>query len=725
MKASATILRTLLALWLVVGIGATATEAQELNGFAEIFWSRSDQETERTTGPTTALESTALRQRYRLDFIWQLYPNLNFSLGGLFEQDDLTNEGLAALTDATVRRLRPYIRLRQSSRLFFANLDVNRLEDKFETFGETTTETQDNYNAVLGWRPEPFPSLSVRFQRADNYDSTRQVMDVTRDLAEFRLQYLAADKVRINYRTGQDNSENRIEGNKTQRRYHTGNISFGDQYWKRRIQFSADYDIDVQDTEISTSGDGEIGTPIRADEGLSAVTEFPENVVLLPNPDLIDENLNASAGINLGLPPPGGDDRPRNIGLDFGIPTTLNSLRVWVDRDLPFLISNSFVWDIYTSTDNIDWTFRQTVAPAPFGSFETRFDLRFAELSTRYVKAVVRPLDQATPGADQFPDLFVTELEALLWTAAGEIENRFESTTQRFTTDLRVRLLPTKNLFYEFSYTARDTENRPLIWTMSNGLSFSERLSPTYTLSARVARVDDLDVDERLTSLIYSASLRASSIPTLTQTLVFSGRREDFNLGTDYTNSVFLYNGLQIYQGITTNIGLGTTASKRPSGLKISNQQLNVTANLAPHRTFSMNLQYRLIKEDRTGGEFQENTETDRGIGSVSVAYTPLPAIYLFGSYRLESRSNGDDFSTRSYSLSWSPFAGGNLALTFRYNETFRDELNSLFRFFTTRARWNITNRWWAEVAWENSQTKSDFNKIHSDVLRVGTRLIF
>ena len=716
-------LRMLLVLSLV-GVFGTAAEAQDLTGFVELFWSHNDTETERVNGPTTLFESSTLRQRYRVDFAWQLYPNLHLSLGGLFEQDDVTNQGIV-LGDTTVRRLRPYIALRQNSRLFFANLNIDRLQDRFDALGQSAQETQDNYSAWFGWRPEPYPTLSVRLERTDNYDASRRLLDVSRDLAEFRIQYLAADRVIINYRTGQDNSENKIEGNEVQRNYHTGNISYGDQYWNRRLQFSAEYEFSIQDSEISTSGSGEIGLPLRADEGLSELTDFAENVVLLPNPELIDENFIASAGLNLGLIPPGGDARPRNIGLDLGEPTTLNNLRVWVDRELPLIISNSFVWEIYTSDDNNEWLFRQTVVPGAFGTFETRFDLRFGALTTRYIKCVVRPLDPAVPGSDQFPLILVTELQALLFTPASDIETQIGNSIQRVTTDLRARLLNSKNFFYEFSYTARDADDRPVAWSMSNGFSYNERFSPTYALSARVARVDEQDAGREATSLIYSASLRATAIPTLTQTLVFSGRREEIDLGTDYTNQIFLYNGLQIYRGLTTNIGLGSTVSKRPSGERISNQQVNATANLTPHRALSMNLQYQLLKEKRQGGEIPEERDTDRGIGSVSLAYTPLPTIYLFGSYRVEFRSNGEDLTTRNYSMSWAPLPGGNLQLSFRYNETFRDELHSLFRFFTTRARWNITSRWFVEIAWEDARNKTDLGENRTETLRTGTRLVF
>jgi hypothetical protein len=717
--------RLLAALTVIVVAGTVSTHAQDVTGFLELLWDRTERQSEREDAPTTSLELATLRQRYRLDFRWQLYPNLSFSLGGLFERDDTSDLGITSLGESTRQRWSPYISVRQRSRLFFADLDVIRLQDTSQAFGQSAEETQDNYSAVFGWRPEPYPRVSFRFQRTDNYDSTRSVRDLTRDLAEFRIQWETLDSLRLNYRAGQDVSTNRVEGNEIRRRYQTGNLSYGDSFWDRRVQLSADYNFDQQDSVVTTTGSGEISTPVVPLEGLSALNDFPENVTLVPNPALIDENLVASAGINLGLPPPGGDDRLRNIGLDLGEPTAVNTLRVWVDTDLPLTISNSYEWDIYTSSDNIEWSYRQTVAPAPFGTFELRFEIRFPSLTARYVKVVTRPLDASVPDASQFSDIFVTEMEAFLRTPASEIDSEFGNTVQRFTTDLRTRLLRDNNLFYEFSYSARDTQGRPLVWSMSNGLSYNERLNPALTFSARAARVDEADLDVQLTSYLYGASLRAEAVPTISHTVVFSGRWNDLPTGSDYTNSVFLYNGLKIYRGATANIGLGTAGSKRPDGLTVLSYQVNATVNLVPHRTFSMNLQHQQTKEERSGGTLTEDARFDRGISTLSAAYTPLPAIYLFGSYRIEQRSDAPDLTTRNYSLSWNPLAGGSLQLTFQYNETFRDELNTLFRFFTTRARWNITRRWYVEVAWEDSMTESDLVTSDVDILRAGTRLVF
>jgi len=68
--------------------------------------------------------------------------------------------------------------------------------------------------------------------------------------------------------------------------------------------------------------------------------ETQHTVTLNPNPGLIDGNLTASAGINIGLPPVSGNTQPRHMGLDLLNVTEVNNLLIWVDRELPANIAN-------------------------------------------------------------------------------------------------------------------------------------------------------------------------------------------------------------------------------------------------------------------------------------------------------------------------------------------------------------------------------------------------
>ncbi len=149
--------------------------------------------------------------------------------------------------------------------------------------------------------------------------------------------------------------------------------------------------------------------------GLAGINDTSHLGALTANSALIDGNLTVSSGINIGQAPSlSGDFRQRNMGLDFGVQTTVSTIYVWVDRPLPPVVVNSFSWDIYTSPDNQNWFFAQTVFPAYFSQFANRFEISFSTVSARYVKVVTRPLAIAVippPGFD-VSNIFITEVQA-------------------------------------------------------------------------------------------------------------------------------------------------------------------------------------------------------------------------------------------------------------------------------------------------------------------------
>jgi hypothetical protein len=54
--------------------------------------------------------------------------------------------------------------------------------------------------------------------------------------------------------------------------------------------------------------------------------------------------------------------------------------------------------EVWISSNNLNWTLHQTILSAPFGAFDNRFELTFANVSTRYIKAVTDPLSPVVPG---------------------------------------------------------------------------------------------------------------------------------------------------------------------------------------------------------------------------------------------------------------------------------------------------------------------------------------
>ena len=145
---------------------------------------------------------------------------------------------------------------------------------------------------------------------------------------------------------------------------------------------SSTYNINYEEIKTSTSATtpgagGTVSIQLFPLAGLSINNNTVTPLTLNANPALIDGNLALSAGINLGLPPLGGDTTARNMGLDFFLPTEVNQLLLWVDRDLStapaivtFFTANI---QVFSSSDNLNWTpVPLALPPITFGPFQNR-----------------------------------------------------------------------------------------------------------------------------------------------------------------------------------------------------------------------------------------------------------------------------------------------------------------------------------------------------------------
>jgi hypothetical protein len=708
-----------------LALGAAASGeafAQEASGYAELTGGSSDSRSEDSSGRRTDLQTGSFLQRYGLDVNWRIYPNLTFLAGGLFERDASSASDESGTLEATERKFHPYLNALLRTEIFSGQFGLYRNEDDVRSGGVSINNVQEIYNSTLGWRPKALPSATFRFIRTNSIGADRRTQDTTDDLFDLVSEYQPADPVQIYYRGAIETFEDRLQDLTVQRTSHSGRVTYGDVFWDRRVQIGAEYDVNYRLTDVTAGGGGEVVSPLFPIAGLSTISDMPESVTLAPNPALVDEDRTASAGINLGLPPLGGDDRPRNIGLDLGGPTTVNTLYLWVDRALPKAITDSFTWDLYTSTDNLTWVLQQRIAPAPFGTFETRFEIRFADLSSRYVKVVTRPLARTVPTSGQFPDILVTELTAAL---ASEARGRTSLTSELLTTSLRARVLDHPSLYYEMSYFARQNGDSPTTYTLSNGVSLGHAFNPAYSVAGRVAREDSRETNGDRQSYLYTASLRAVPLPTLQHSLVFSGRSSEMNGRSSESNSIYLYNTAELYRGVNANLGIGISGATAEDGQKTDTTQVNALATLVPHRAMALNLLVQNNDSTRKGGSLTAEQRLTTRASQASVTYRPLSTLYFFFSYRLEHDNRTGGRFLRNTSLSWSPFPDGSLQILLRFDDTYRSDLEALSRIYSPRVRWNITDRWYAEVAYERAVFDSAVDMSARGSYTASTRIWF
>jgi hypothetical protein len=710
----------------ILAPAAIPAGAQTASGYVELTATSNDVETEDPGGQRSEGEGGSFQQRYGLDLAWTLYPNFTVRAGGLFDRADASAEGDFGSTDATLTRIRPYLNARLRTAIFSAYLEFFRTEQEQETGVSSTRDIQDSYRATLGWRPIDLPSLTIRLIRTEDFDENRRFRDTTTDIFDLTSKYSPVDELQLYYRGQLQEFNDNLLDNNTERTFHSGRVTYGDAWWDRRVRFDAEYDVDYRATETTSSGLGDIFSPLFPFGGLSVNSDELINVMLSPNPALIDADPVVNAGIDLLYSGASGDNRLRHIGLDFGSPVTLNTLFLTVDRNLTSAIAALYVWDVYTSDDNLVWVERASSSTPPpptvtFGPILPRFEIGFADLTTRYVKVVTSPLDTNSLGPSNIPNIFVTELGAALRTPAAEVEGRSSATSQLLSSSLRTRILESPALTHELAYSYRDpgTSARST-YDLSNGLSLRHAWNEVYSMTARLAHQRSQQQTGEQDGWVYTASLRANPFPTLQNTLVFSGRSLNLDGESSDSQSLFLYSNAELYEGINANLGVGASTLDRDNGESVETARLNAQMTLVPHRTVSFNLTFQNRRSKRSGGALPEERIETRRRREVSVSYRPLNTLYFFFSYRQEGGFAGGDRFLRSYSASWSPFPGGALQFIFGFDERYQSELDTLSRFVTPRIRWNMTNRWYWELAYQKSTFDSEL-QLRNEKAWVGT----
>lgn len=707
---------------LAVSIRPMDSRAEGLSGYLDIEYDRAKTVTRNSGGQSNDTSSDSIAQLYNLTLEKKIYPNLGLLASGLFQKRDISSEADGLKSDTTTTTLRPYINLNLRTPLYFADATYSRNEEKRKTSGlSTATDVRESIISTLYWRPDRFPDLRLQYSRDHLYDKEGVDQDTTTDLYQVTSNYRPTGSLWLYYHGSLRNTDLRLSGTTTKELNNNGRVNYSNNWWRRRISFGLDYNITNQVLETETSGAGEVGLRVFPFSGLSTQSDAPENIALLSNPALIDGDVTAGTGINLGLPPPGGDTRLRNMGLDFLVATEINTLYVWVDRDAS-QVADAFSWRVYTSDDNQNWALRQTVSPAIFSPSLNRFEIRFANVNARYVKVVTGPLSPVVPFASSFPTIQVTELQSEIRRPSSEVAGKQTSTSQNGTMNFRAILFEPINLTYEFTYIFTKRDPNVLQYTASNGLSFFRQFNKVFSGRGRVAFENGEEQAGYREAKVYSVSITAVPVQTLFHSLTFSGKEETVAGGKDSNISILLYNIAKLYEGIDANLGAGISYQEDAAGRKNRSTQVNGGATLVPNRKVTLTLSYNGTETETSGGGLAKETTASTRAGEADLAFTPVKNVYLFASYRIEKSSSAPGRNILNYSLNWSPFPDGTLYLTFNYNETIRTD-DTKERSIVPNLRWYFTRRSYLNLSYQSLKSETaaltTSSNIYSGTVRI------
>lgn len=713
--------------WFGAALAAAAvpSRADDVSGYLELSATCAASEAEIVGLPRLETDTTSYRQR--LNFLWsrRLFPNLQAQVGAFYERYDDTIEQLGFERESERSLLRPFVRLTLRSPLALGEIGWDRTEEAARTDDlARQTLTRDTFLAIAGWYPFELPSARLELSRVDDRDGTRTFEDRTESAIRLTSEYQPVESTRLYYRGSLDRIEDRIEGTEYDTISHNGRVFFADTYFDNRWEIGGSWNTTYRKTTVEASGTGEVLLPVLPIGGLYALDDTPDEGLLDPAPLVADGNTLVGTAVNLGLVPPAGDDRPRNFGVDFGIERDVNVLRVWVDRDLPFEISSTFSWEIWTSTDARFWSRAAIVPSAPFGPFDNRFELRFAGVIARYVKVVARPLAPTVPDAVSWPTILVTELEPLLARSAGAFEEELSDTRNLAQATSRVRILEDRAFFYETTYYLVDSTRGATSWTLSNGLSAQHQFNDVWGVSARIAREDGVDRDRDRTAHVYSAAVTSDPLETLRHSLIVSGYVDETGGFTSENHGVFLNTTALVYDGVDLNFLVGTSYNEATDGTTNDAFVVGAGATVIPHRTVTVTLRYDDRDATITPEAAPGRPDRTRS-GEAGVAYNPFPSVYLYASRRKEERTDQVDRTIDSFAASWSPFPGGALQLSVSYNEDRYSDFDEVNKVFVPFVRWNISPRSYLEVAYQALDRESDLARTEDDLVTATLRLGF
>ncbi len=676
------------------------------------------------SGAITKTETTNVSPTLRLNMNTMLYPHLRLSAGGVFELNKLSSRSGPNRTNSTITRNRPFFLLRSTNPVLSPGVGYFRREGRSRTAGQSEVKlVNDEYSAYLGWRPEGGPRSDFQFVRTHAFDGERAFQDVSRDFGSVVSGYEYRN-LGLSYRGSYIDTNNRIGGLKTRQASHGARADYSQAFIHNRLLWNATYLVSHQEiTTLARGTEGEVALPVAPFGGLAVISDTPMTATLSPNGALIDGNLTAGAGINLGLPATPADAQLRNIGIDMLTPTEVNRFLLWVDRELPVEVTSAFSWDIYSSTDNVLWTREATVPAAPFGTFESRFEIDFPAVTARYVMVVTRPLSAAVPDSSRFQDILVTEMQAFVRRPAQEVTGRLTQDTYRLSTDVRMRLLDAPALYYEGYYLSNETRGLGTSTdTLSNGVSLSHSFGRVLSVFGRVSREQGTEARGDRVADLTSATLTLNPIPTFRSSVLYSGQDERIAGRQSSRKGLFIQNAAQPYRGIDVLFGIGWTSATRETGEESRDRLVNVSATIVPRQRVSLTLVYNATTTDRSG-VFVGDPRTRRRRSYASVAIDPIQTLHLVLGGEVIATTGQATRTTINIATSWAPFRDGTLQFVFAYNEALRALEFGKDRNTVGAVRWNLARQSYVDISIQKSRSANVFLTTESRVISARVRL--
>jgi hypothetical protein len=332
--------------------------ADGISGYVEEGVAVTRTEDTDAAGTTQRLDSTQFRQRYRLTLDRLFLPTWRVTGGGLFERAIGTRGDGITETDLATRNWSAFGNLYYTVPTLTAGAGYIRRENFL--FGPVGIVNEE-YGITGNWRPEGLPSLQLRLSRPSIHDTERASTDTRSYEGVLSAAWSPVRPLDLGYSATYSNPRDEIRGSETVSWVQTARGAYADQFLGGRGTVGVSGLFSRRIDEFRSAGAGgsiaQFRSPIA---GLSLVETAIATAArdsLSSNPALINGDLTASAAIDLGFSRTvAGDSNFRDIGAQLADTVTpVNTLWVWVDRELAPEVGQAIVFEVWKSDNNVDW----------------------------------------------------------------------------------------------------------------------------------------------------------------------------------------------------------------------------------------------------------------------------------------------------------------------------------------------------------------------------------
>jgi hypothetical protein len=673
---------------------ASPAFADGISAYLEDDYAHTDERVTDQTGRSVDSSVDSFSQRYRLTLDRAFFPALHFSTGGLFEQLDARTSDGNAPGFARDRTLSGFGTLTLTGPILTSVASYTYRSEQLP--GTPGRMVNDEPSLYFNYRPVDLPSLTLRLSRSHFYDTEEQIEDLVTLMAQLTSAWSPVHGLSFQYSATVANPDDQLHSTESTQIAQAARADYARTSTDGQSTVAAGFNVTDQRSVVSAYGSGGTVTTQQVPlAGFSLVEVFPATSafdVLTANPALVDGNTTSTAGLDIGYSISlAGDHNPRDLGAQFSdVLTPVNTLYVWVDRQLTPQVASAFQWTVWQSDDNQHWSQIAVQGLVVFGVFQNRFEITIPTTQARYLKAVVLPLDPAATLDKRFSSVLVTELQLLLVAPITAAQPWRSNTRAVASVSGRTQVLAPGLVYDLTGVLTRITGTGTLpmdTYLITNGLSYSGRLGPIFSMSWRVARQDQDQSHGHEGSFLYSSSLTATELPTLSHSLVYSGQSNWTQSGFFSTNSLSFFNRATPYRGIGLLAGAVYSLNTAPDGTHLHSDTLTISGTVAPNPKLSFSGTFAHADSITEGGAAPRTASaTNQVTGSFTA--TPVPVLYLSAGVT-HLVSSGTPHTLANGSVSFSPFPGGDLQLFLNYLQSYQDP-GQVTQIFSPSLRWNI-----------------------------------